>query len=312
MTSPRQIAVISIILAVMLASPSRLAADEPANDSSVFPVLTGSYLGQKIPGTVPEKFAAGIISTDAHEFSCCFSSFGDEFFFTRRHPVLGQPVVMFSRFEGGVWTEPEIAPFVDGQFSFEPFITPDNKRLYYQSMKVVEGKPEMVTLCVERKGNGWGEPYDPGSQFNPGKTMHISATSKGVIYTTDITAGMGAEALGVLKKKGGQYQSLERLGPPFGALEKEQHPWIAPDESYMVFSVRRPDQTPVSVLYCSFKGKGGQWSEPILLDLGMEAGQGFVTADGRYLFFTSGEQGQGDIWWVSADVIKKLRPLEAR
>ena len=55
-----------------------------------FPKLAGPFLGQKPPGNIPEIFAPGIISTEAHEFSCCFSPDGKEFYFTRMHPELRQ------------------------------------------------------------------------------------------------------------------------------------------------------------------------------------------------------------------------------
>ena len=42
--------------------------------------LTGPYLWQKLPGMTPEIFAPGIISTEKHEFLCCFSPDGNEFY----------------------------------------------------------------------------------------------------------------------------------------------------------------------------------------------------------------------------------------
>jgi hypothetical protein len=273
-----------------------------------FPKLIGPYLGQKPPGTTPEKFAVGIVSTESHEFSCCFSPDGNEFYFARRHPGLNETVVMVSKHVNGVWTdpEPEVA-LLPEKFTFEAFVTPDNKRLYFQTAGIVNGKPDMMTKYVERNKKGWGEVKDPGVPFNPGKTMHISATMDGTIYTTDISGGMGSEELGIIKKENGEYKKLEKLGLPFNKIEKEQHPWIAPDESYMIFTVMRRGQQPVSVLFCSFRSKDGKWSDPKELKLGMNAGQPFVSFDGKYLFFTAGEQGKGDIYWVSSKIIEELR-----
>jgi hypothetical protein len=122
---------------------------------------------------------------------------------------------------------------------------------------------------------------------------------------------MGKEALGIIQKEEGEYKKLERLGLPFNKFEKQQHPWIAPDESYIIFTVRRPGQNLVSVLFCSFKDKFGEWSEPVELNLGMDAGQPFVSFDGKYLFFTSGDPKVGsDIHWVSTKIINELRSKE--
>lgn len=273
-----------------------------------FPRLTGPYLGQKPPGTTPEIFAPDIISTPAHEFSCCFSPDGKEFYFTRRDANIKNLIILCSKLENGLWTEPAIAPFAE-PFTFEPFVTPDNQRVYFQSGKVVGGALQMFTLYADRTGTGWSEAKDPGEAFNPMKTMHIASTASGTIYTTDISGGMGNEALGIIKKVNEEFQKLERLSAPLNSFKSSQHPWIAPDESYMIFTVRKPEQNPGSVLYCTFRDKAGKWREPGSLKLGIDAGLPFVSFEGQYLFFTAGDPRQGsDIYWVSAKIIEELRP----
>ena len=278
-----------------------------AQNNAETDALTVPYFGQKPPGMVPGIFAPGIISTQNHEFSCCMSPDGKEFYFTRLNPEERQNYVMFTTLTDGRWTEPAVAPFA-GPFTFEPFVTPDNKRVYFQTGKVTDGKLMMYTMYADKTENGWSEARDAGDAFNPMKTMHISATLDGTVYTTDISGGMGSEALGIVKKYNGEYKNLEKLGLPFNQTEKQQHPWIAPDESYIIFTVRKPGQDPVSVLLCSFKNKKGEWTEPIELKLGMDAGQPFVTRDRKYLFFSGGSPGRGDIFWVDAKIIEELKP----
>ena len=58
-----------LILVSILALPAAAAFLSGEGD---FPGLTGPYLGQKPPGMTPLVFAAGIISTDASEFSVSF------------------------------------------------------------------------------------------------------------------------------------------------------------------------------------------------------------------------------------------------
>lgn len=277
-----------------------------------FPKLTGPYLGQKPPGMTPELFAQGIVSTELHEFSCCFSPDGNEFYFSRRHPQLNYPVLMFSKAVDGVWTKPEIALFVEEQFSFEPWITPDNKRLYFQSGKPIAGQagPPMNVLYVEREKDGWSEVKNPGAPFNPAKAMHISSTLDGTIYTTDISMGPGTECLGIIKNVNGEYKTLKKLDAPLNTEKLSQHPWIAPDESYIIYTVRRPGQKVVGVLYYSQKKKDGSWSEPKEINLGMSAGQPYITSDGKYLFFTNMTQNTGDLYWVSTKIIEELRRRE--
>jgi hypothetical protein len=285
---------------------------------AAFPVLKGPYLGQKLPGMTPEVFAPGIVSTAAHEFSCTFTPDGKEFFFARRHPTLNQVVLMTTRLRDSVWTEPEVAPFVENEMSFEPSVTPDGKRLYYQCGKPMPGKPgpSMNVLYVEREGNGWSKAKDPGAPLNPSKAMRISVAKSGTIYATDISQGMGTEAIAVSRKVEGQYQPLERMGAPIATGSQTMYPFVAPDESYLIYGSKKPAENPADkakdILSISFRKPDGTWGEPRTIELGIEGSLPQVSPDGKFLFFTAGERGKSDIYWVSAAVIDNLRPKEPR
>ena len=279
------------------------------SQQSDIPKLTGPYLGQKPPGNIPEVFAPDFVSTELHEFSCCFSPDGNEFYFARRDSVLNKAIIMVSKLVNETWTEPVMASFVQNKYSFEPSVTPDNKRLYFQYGEPIPGQngPPMNVLYVDRVGDGWSETKNPSSPFNPAKAMHISSTTDGTIYTTDISGGPGSECLAVIKKVNGEYLILEKLGDPLNKEAQSMHPFIAPDESYIIFGSMRPTQQISSVLFYSYKNEDGNWSEPKEINLGMRAGQPHVTPDGKYLFFTSGEQGKGDLYWVSTKIVDELK-----
>ncbi|MBE0664402.1 MAG: hypothetical protein IH584_01170 [Candidatus Aminicenantes bacterium] len=53
-----------------------LAALNVSAQQKEFPKLTGPYLGQKPPGTTPELFAPGIVSTGLNELNSVFSPDG--------------------------------------------------------------------------------------------------------------------------------------------------------------------------------------------------------------------------------------------
>ena len=65
-------------------------------------------------------------------------------------------------------------------------------------------------------------------------------------------------------------------------------------------------------LYISFQQKDGVWSNAFSLgkEINTQAleGSSFVTADGKYLFFSR----KFDIFWVSAKIIEDLRPKGLR
>ncbi|MFH0777498.1 MAG: hypothetical protein V2A71_02595 [Candidatus Eisenbacteria bacterium] len=221
---------------------------------------------------------------------------------------------MVSKLREGVWTKPAIVPFVENQLSFEPLVTPDGKKLYFSSGKPIPGQtgPPMNILYVEREGDEWGAPKNPGAPFNPAQTMYVSSTLDGTIYTTDISEGPGTECIAVLRRVEGKYQKLERLGAPINAGAQNMYPFIAPDGSYLLFAARRPSEKINSVLFIAFKKPDASWSEPLAIDVGMKASLPFVTHDGKFLFFTGGEQGKSDIYWVSAKIIEELRPKKSK
>jgi hypothetical protein len=43
----------------------------------------------------------------------------------------------------------------------------------------------------------------------------------------------------------------------------------------------------------------------------MPAGLPVMSPDGKYLFFTAGERGKSDIYWVEAKFLEDLRPGRA-
>lgn len=275
----------------------------------------GAYLGQTPPGLTPQVFAPGIVSTGAHEFACSFTPDGKEFYFTRMAPQ-NPTLIMVTRMVDGTWTEPEPASFNDpaARMSFEPQVTPDGRRLYFSSDRPLDpsaapgGPPSLNIWYVEREGDGWGGPRNPGPPFNPMKAMYISATRSGEIYTTDLSQGMGREGIGMARPAEGAYAAIERLGAPVNAGAANLYPHVAPDGTYLVFTRREGGPGSPTALHVSFRSADGTWGDPAPVPLGMNAGTPSVSPDGRYLFFTAGERGKSDIWWVSAEVLKAGMP----
>lgn len=96
---------------------------------------------------------------------------------------------------------------------------------------------------------------------------------------------------------------------------KSFHPFIAPDESYLLFDSERESGYGDSDIYISFRLKDGSWGVPINLGdkINTEAWEACasVTPDGKYLFFNRnmipGSYENVDIFWVDAQIIEILR-----
>lgn len=98
-------------------------------------------------------------------------------------------------------------------------------------------------------------------------------------------------------------------------------PGIAPDGSYLVFSSFDYPGSGMSDLFVCFRETGGGWSAPRNLGsaINSSAKDAFAVAspNGKYLFFMSNRvsalndrpipDGPGNVYWVSASAIERLR-----
>ena len=207
-----------------------------SNDNGT--VASEYYLGQKPPGNTPEIFAPGIISTDYHEFSCTFSPDGKEFYFTRRVPEYDQNRIMMSMLDEIGLTEPEIVPGAGDYEGIEPYITPDGKRFFFQTWRPVDEDttPAFDIWVMNNNGNGWEDPVHLGNPFNPMRSMYISMSEKGRLFTTDISGGMGTGKIVYTTKEGGKFADFIDLSPIINSSGKEIYPCIAFDESFILFT----------------------------------------------------------------------------
>ena len=91
----------------------------------------------------------------------------------------------------------------------------------------------------------------------------------------------------------------------------EGTPFIAPDESYLIFDRRRGGYTD---LFISFKDNDANWTEAInmgpLINTDGNELYAQVTADNSYLFFLRMTDSGCFPYWVKASVISGLRPAQ--
>ena len=268
--------------------------------------IHGAYLGQEPPGLEPGVFAPGIVSTAGSlEFSITFSPDGKEVFFTRRKDPGGSNTLMVARLEEQGWTAPQEAAFAKGYPSNEPHITPDGRKLYFGCHRQPPGesKPRYAIWVTEKTNAGWGEARLHGDG------MYVSSSRNGDLYMTDIS---GAAGEGIIRYpfQDGAYGKPEWLGGGVNAPKPGSHAFIAPDGSFIVFDsdLRPGGQGGEGDLWVCFRGAAGGWGEAFNLGDGVNTpGTNFcpsLSPDGRYLFFCACR----DIYWVSAEVIERLRP----
>jgi Tol biopolymer transport system component len=281
-------------------------AQDDSLEASDFPVLTGPYLGQDAPGRMPMVFAPGIISTDTVEFACSYSPDGKEFFFIRdrfngRYEV---NTIMVCRRTGAGWIAPEVAIFSGNYFDFEPFISPDGQRLYFGSKRPFEGHGPQIDLqqwVLEKTDVGWSQTMPLGLPFIDRFVMYPTESSNRTIYFT------GQSGLFFSRYSNGHYLEPEPIIIDKKAYPAAAHPFIAPDESYLLFDAQvKGEGNPE--LFVIFRRPDSLWTDPIRLPDKINAIANemcaSVSPDGRYLFFSR----QGDIYWLDARIIEELKP----
>ena len=315
-----------VVLLALFISTAPSLAQENTKDKSDFPVLKGPYLGQKPPGLIPVIFAPGVVSTENHEHSSLIISPNGKGIFWS---VISAPLsensthkIVFMRYENNHWSPPKTASFSGLYKDDFPFMSPDGKRIYYCSKRPFPGKrksKDYELWFVKRTNTGWSDPGLLGKPFTEeSKTWQPSITNKGTIYFLGYLEGVQRNyEIYRSSFTNGQYSKPELLNKSINTEYPDWCPYIAPDESYLIFSSKRPGGYGGFDLYISYRRNDGSWVEP--QNLGSEINHKYherfpgVSPDGKYLFFTrpNGENN-GDIYWVNAKIIEELKPEELK
>jgi hypothetical protein len=254
--------------------------------------LQGPYLGQTPPGAKPEVFAPGIVNTTDNEYSISFTPDGREIYFSR-----GGTGTLVCRWTDAGWTASQVVHLIDEQhISEEASVAPDGRRIFFCGRAGMRGEREIYV--ADRVGAGWGTPKKLFSGMYPTTTLN------GILYYTEIT---GRPDYGVIVRRlptADGYGEPEVLQGEMNSEAPDAHPFIAPDESFLLFDTYRQ---PRAGIYVAFRREDGSWSEIISLcdRLGIPpVGQAALSPDGKYLFFSL----CSDMYWVDAGFLGKLRP----
>ena len=252
----------------------------------------------------PELFAPGIVSTEFMETSAAFTPDGKTVYFTRADFQFSDNTIMESHFKGGKWQEPEVASFSGVWRDSEPHVSPDGAKLFFVSNRPVTGEKPLVTnfsgrsfpganiWYVEKKGKTWGDPVHINGAVNALPTVYNPSVARnGTLYFSGMLSdGEGRNQIYRSLLTNGEYGKPERL--PFSDT-KYNHidPFIAPDESFIVFAANRPGGQGASAdIHICFQ-KDGKWGEPVNLggkvnSFSLENAPS-IAPDGRTLYFAS-------------------------
>lgn len=250
--------------------------------------FTGAALADAA-APAPQVFAPGNVSGIASED--CFSMTPDGSLAVYDISNGSSSTIVFSHKVKGVWSKPEIAPFSGQWYDHDPAVSPDGTFIVFPSKRPAKAGGEAVggLWRVDRKGEGWGEPWRLPDAVNVSPRIYApTITADGSIYFIQ------PDDDGILhifrsQYKDGAYQPAVRqmLGD---ASTHQKDPAIAPDESFVVFDTDQGGKKDQDRLFIAFR-EGDHWSAPVDLGDAVNADNNpwgaHVSADGKTLYFNS-------------------------
>ena len=168
-------------------------------------------------------------------------------------------------------------------------------------------------VMIERTEDGWSEVKSLGPSFEEIEIMRLTASSKGTYVFDEIGSEDGNGVLRYSRLIDGAREEPRPFNEEINSGKFNAHPFIAPDESYLIWDCRRDDGYGGSDIYISYRQQDGSWGPAINLggeinSEGWDAAAS-VTPDGKYLFFHRlNDAGNANIYWVDAQIIETLRP----
>lgn len=242
--------------------------------------------------TEVEPFQPQILS-NGQSFGLTLSPDGNMAYFVNSFGGRQQLEIMQSEKRNGKWAVPKPAFFSQkGIREIDPFISPDGNTILYNSRRsTTDAKEKDLDVWMLKKLNGkWGKPFPITTINTSEQETYATMSAKGNIYfgvTKD--GGYGGGDIYVSKFEDGKYQTPKNVGFPINTDKDEGNCFIAPDESYMIFSANGYTSNFGGFdLYISFN-QNGKWTIPINL------GSRINTVDNDFCPFVA----QGDILYFS-------------
>jgi len=294
--------IILILILVLLLNACKANKQQPTASNAA--TIESPYLNQKPPGLIPEMFAPGMVSTDNWEVGGVFTPNLEAFYFLREVGEKEEDkkqIFMVIEKKDNQWQESVISGRVG-----QAFISPDGKIMH------------LGRRYKERTDSGWSEIKSLGAPYDTIPIMRMTSSSKGT-YAFD-EAVEGRSILRYSRLINGKREAPIPFPKEINTGRFNAHPFIAHDESYVLWDGQRDNGPRNAEIYVSFKLSNGSWSKAIKLDekINTNASEfgARVTPDGKYLFFNrntgkvkpTDKYENTDIFWVDAQVIELLRP----
>jgi hypothetical protein len=238
--------------------------DSPFHD---WPVLRGPYFGQRVPTGKAEVFLDGIISNlNEDEMCAAFTADSREFYYNACHE--GNWTIFVTKEVDGQWTQPSPLPITASYTDRDFTMSPDGNKIFFGSNRPPEQRENssrsLDIFVTERlSSNQWSEPKNVGHPVNPdrGENYPSVARNGNLYFFSNRESGFGGCDIFVSRWENGHYSVPENLGSAVNCEKNDWDAFIAPDESFVIFSSQdREDSIGAQDLYISFRSDSGGWT----------------------------------------------------
>lgn len=208
-------------------------------------------------------------------------------------------IIVIKKDEKGKWSNKKIASFSGSYSDLEPFLSQDGLRLYFVSNRPVSKEDETKDFdiwYVERESlnHSWSEPINPGSPVNSQLNEFYPAitNSKNLYFTLLDPDKKRQDDIYVCIWNGEKYESPKPLSDAINSDGAEYNAYVAPDESYIIFSGwKRDGSVGGGDLHISRKDSNGAWLQAENLGKEINSKQidycPYVNTKTNTLYFTS-------------------------
>jgi len=173
---------------------------------------------------------------------------GNEIYFTVDDLKSKIAVIAYIKKNERGWTSPKTVSFTGNYRDLEPAFSPDGNRLFFVSNRPLHKDsihPKDYDIWyVDKVDDIWSKPKNIGMPINTqAHEFYPSLTNKGDLYFTAEREGVvGREDIFVSRLKDGIYQEPTSVNGGVNTKYFEFNAFVAPDESYLIFSGQRPKE----------------------------------------------------------------------
>lgn len=273
------------------------------------------YLDQTLPTNVISRFLLNQANISWFwNGPPVFSPDGEEVYWSKIYSNWEESEIWYKTNTDGIWSS-ERKLTIDGLSGFLscPVFVGNSNELYF---KHLSPQMEISIMKVTRIDNEWSNPETLNIPIPNEYTLdgRFSIAENNNIYFTLLSkSGMEHMKIYYSEYSNGQYGTPQAIDVLNGSTYGSGSPFIAKDESFILFDSGPSSSYGVQDIYVSFKDEFGHFMNPINLGRQInsieEENSVIISEDGQYLFFLS--KREDDVfytpYWIRLDEIDLFR-----